>query len=75
MKNIKQWYLSTYKEDKELGNQISESATFEGLELNIPNVYDYINVLDSIVRERVFSELAERIGATYEYVYNEWRNN
>ena len=75
MKNIKQWYLSTYKEDKELGNQISESATFEGLEMNISNVYDYINVLDSIVRERVFSELAERIGATYEYVYNEWRNN
>lgn len=71
MKNIKHWYLATFHTDT-LGLEISELATFEGLENNLPNVYDYLNVGDSIIRERVFNELAKRLKVNYTVVYDKW---
>ena len=38
------------------------------------NVYDYIGVHDSIVRERLFSELVKQLDTSYDYVYNLWLN-
>lgn len=74
MKNsIKDFYKSTFPQDT-LGNDISEQAMFSNLENNIANVYEYIGVGDSMVRERVFAELAKRKGVEYRVIYNQWLN-
>ena len=72
--NIKNFYCKTYPTD-ELGVEINDKTTFVGL-LNVlhvgSNVYDYIGIGDSIVRERLFTELAESLNAPYDYVYYLW---
>ena len=72
--NIKTWYTSTFPTD-ELGSEINPQASFDGLKKNLPNVYDYIAVSDSLVRERVFSELAVRMNVSYDHIYYKWLNN
>jgi hypothetical protein len=75
--NIKQFYLKKYPTD-ELGVEINENANFTGLlnELFTSNdVYEYISVYDSLVRERLFTELSTILNCSYEYVYNLWLNN
>jgi hypothetical protein len=75
--NIKQFYLKKYPTD-ELGVEISENANFTGLlnELFTRNdVYEYINVYDSLVRERLFTELSAILNCSYDYVYNLWLKN
>jgi hypothetical protein len=74
--NIKQFYLESYPTD-DLGIEINENANFVGLlnELHIGgDVYEYIGVGDSIIRERLFENLAESLGTSYDYVYNLWLN-
>jgi len=75
--NIKEFYLNTYPTD-ELGVELIETATFVGLldvlHNNTKDVYDYIGVGDSIVRERVFERLAEILEMPYDYVYKLWLN-
>jgi hypothetical protein len=71
--SIKKWYCSFFPTD-ELGEEISEEATFEGVQINLGIVYDYLNVHDSIVRERVFEELSSRLGVPYKYIYDKWLN-
>jgi hypothetical protein len=72
--NIREFYLATYPTD-ELGVELNETPTFAGL-LNklITNadIYHYIGVGDSIVRERLFEKLAEELEVSYDYVYNLW---
>lgn len=68
---IKEWYKAMYADD-ELGEEINPNATFEGLENNIPDVYQYLDVADSVVRERVFEELSNRMDVPYVVVYNMW---
>lgn len=71
---IREFYLENYPTD-ELGLELNETPTFSGL-LNqlITNsdVYRYIGVSDSLVRERLFTKLAEELNTTYDYVYNLW---
>lgn len=74
IENIKNWYKSNFTTD-ELAEDINPTATFEELKNNLPNVYDYLDVADSIVRERGFSELADRMNVDYDVIYNEWLNN
>ena len=73
---LKDFYLNTYPTD-ELGTEINENAHFAGL-LNVlytnGDVYEYIGVDDSIVRERLFSELANSLEVSYDYIYNLWLN-
>ena len=75
--NIKEFYLNTYPTD-ELGVELIETTTFVGLldvlHNNTKDVYAYIGVGDSIVRERVFERLAEILEMPYDYVYNLWLN-
>ena len=74
---IKEFYLNEYPTD-ELGVELNENATFVGLldvlHNNTKDVYDYIGVGDSIIRERVFERLAEILEMPYDYVYNLWLN-
>jgi hypothetical protein len=75
--NIKEFYLNEYPTD-ELGIELIGTSTFVGLldvlHNNTKDVYDYIGVGDSLVRERVFARLAEILEMPYDYVYNLWLN-
>ena len=50
--------------------QVEDQATFEGLLENIQNCYHYIGVLDSVIRERLFDQLATIKKVDYEEIYN-----
>ena len=71
---IKEFYLNEYPTD-EMGVELNENATFVGL-LNClyegNDVYDYIGVGDSLVRERLFEELSKQLNKPYEFVYRLW---
>ena len=73
---IREFYLEKYPTD-ELGVEVNDGVTFSGL-LNVlftdGNVYEYIGVGDSLVRERLFERLAEELGTPYDYVYDLWLN-
>ena len=74
--NIKEFYLNTYPTD-ELGEELNENVTFNGLFNEIlegNDIYEYIGVVDSLVRERLFEELASQINETYDSVYDMWLN-
>ena len=73
-KNVREWYTETYPTD-ELGGRIREGLTWADLFERMRNreeVYDIIDVGDSIVRERVFGHLAELLCVPYDVVYNLW---
>ena len=73
---IKEFYLNEYPTD-ELGLELNENATFVGLLnclLEDNSVYDYFGVGDSIIRERLFEELARQLNKPYDYVYDMWLN-
>ena len=73
---IKTFYLETYPSD-EVGVELNWDITFTGLLHQLYNgigadVYEYIGVHDSLVRERLFERLAKLIDVDYDYVYNLW---
>ena len=71
---IKEFYLNKYPYDK-VGEELNKNATFIGL-LNClyegNDVYEYIGVGDSVIRERLFGNLADLLDKPYEYVYDLW---
>jgi hypothetical protein len=72
--NIRAYYLEAYPTD-ELGIELKETPTFSGLLNQLivgGDIYEYIGVSDSIVRERLFERLAEELEVQYDYVYNLW---
>jgi hypothetical protein len=75
--NIKEFYLNNYPTD-ELGIELRDDTNFTGLLNNLyttNDVYTYIGVGDSIIRERLFAKLAEILDTPYDYVYNLWLSN
>jgi len=72
--NIKEYYLENYPTD-ELGLELDGTTTFVGL-LNTlyegEDIYTYIDVIDSIIRERLFERLSVILNKPYEYIYNLW---
>lgn len=71
---IREYYLETYPTD-DLGIEINSEATFEGLFRELDNygdVYEYIGVGDSIIRERCFEKLADIMDVSYDEVYSQW---
>ena len=74
MNTIKEYYVENVPTDN-LGLELNETPTFPGLlnQLIVDgDVYRYIGVSDSVVRERLFEKLAESINVSYDYVYNLW---
>ena len=74
---VKEFYLKNYPSD-ELGKEINEDASFVGLLWTLQSkgdVYDFLGVFDSIVRERVFEELAKQLRLSYTTIYELWLNN
>jgi hypothetical protein len=71
---IRQFYLESYPTD-DLGLELNETPTFAGLLNQLivgGDVYRYIGVADSVIRERLFERLAEELEVSYDYVYNLW---
>jgi hypothetical protein len=71
---IKEFYLENYPTDS-LGLELNETPTFPGLLnklITSSDIYQYIGVGDSLVRERLFTKLAEDLEVSYDYVYNLW---
>ena len=74
---IREFYVAKYPTD-DMGDGINPTATFAGLLNQLivgGDVYEYLYVYDSIIRERLFEGLAEELNVKYEYVYNLWLNN
>lgn len=72
--NIKTYYLATFPTD-ELGSEINPQATFEGLYVTLDkyrDVYEYIGVMDSVIRERCFERLAQIMKCEYNVIYEQW---
>jgi len=72
--SLREYYLIAFPND-ELGTEIYPDVTFEGLFDTLDNyrdVYDYVGVYDSIVRERLFKRLSEVINVPYDYIYQQW---
>jgi hypothetical protein len=73
---IRNYYLEKFPHD-ELGLEINENATWVGLlkTLNTNGqVYDYLGVGDSLIRENCFAQLANLIGVNYNEIYYKWLN-
>jgi hypothetical protein len=71
---IKEWYLTKFPND-EMGKNISNTATFEGLfEVldGYEDAYNYLGDIDSLVRERVFAKLSQVMGVSYNEIYDQW---
>ena len=67
---IKEFYLNNYPTD-ELGIELNENITFSGLLNELfkgGDIYRYLNVWDSLVRERLFTKLSEELQSSYDYV-------
>lgn len=74
MANIKEWYLKNYPADK-LGLEIRDNATFSGAFNCLDNygdIYLYLGIWDSVVRERIFEKLASLAGVSYQYIKEQW---
>lgn len=67
---VRDWYMFQYPTDEE-GANIQAGATFADIMANPARVYDYIPS-DSIIRERVFRETANRYGVEYSEIYRRW---
>lgn len=75
--NIREYYVNKYPTD-ELGPQLNGDATLRGLFICLidgVDLYNYIGVSDSIIRERLFEKIAEEWNISYDCVYEIWINN
>lgn len=75
--NIRTYYLENYPDD-DLGREINKDATFLGLFRELVaarDIYKFIGVSDSLVRERLFDKLAKLLNEPYEYIYKLWLNS
>ena len=73
---VDDWYLQTFPDDK-LGVNIAHVKSSEVYQhmLNKEDVYEILegdDAIDSVIRERIFSELANRLNKDYDYVYDLW---
>jgi hypothetical protein len=71
--NIRDTYMALYPHD-ELANEINNVTfmeLFEALD-RYEDIYEFIGVYDSIIRENIFSMLAVIMDVEYEYIYDQW---
>ena len=71
---IKDWYVKAYPTD-DLGERLN--GTFKGALQTLlrgDDIYDYICVGDSLIRERLFSQLSKMLDVDYDEIYNVWLN-
>ena len=74
--DIKQWYATEYPDD-ETGDCLQEGNSFRDLfHVLVVSIetYEFLGCADSMIRERIFSELSSRMGVGYEDIYALWTN-
>jgi hypothetical protein len=72
--NIREFYIKAYPTD-ELGLELSTTATLVGMFAGLiegKDIYEYIGVSDSLIRERLFEKIAEEWNVSYDLVYKLW---
>jgi len=76
---VRDWYLANFPEDAEEGSRILKDVTFDDVFEALDTYEDIYETLfgdpmigDSIVRERVFTELADMAGYDYGVIYDQW---
>ena len=72
--NIREFYIKAYPTD-ELGLELSTPATLVGMFTKLiegKDIYEYIGVSDSLIRERLFEKIAEEWNVSYDLVYKLW---
>ena len=72
--NIREFYIKAYPTD-ELGLELSTTATLAGMFARLiegKDIYEYIGVSDSLIRERLFEKIAEEWNVSYDLVYKLW---
>lgn len=73
--NLREWYMATYPDD-EVGKTLNEETTFYDIFYALDNYQDVYDVIggdsDSLVRERVFEQLAIIMNTDYEEIYEQW---
>ena len=76
--SIKYWYGVAYPDDEWGESIITEGKDFTDLWLAIlqGKLGSMFNGgYDSLVRERLFTALARKMGVNYDFIYNNWLNN
>lgn len=71
---VRDWYMANYGSDA-LGAMIDPGLTFGDALAAVSlgsGFYDVLGAGDSLVRERVFAEIADRVGVSYDDVYDAW---
>lgn len=74
---VKEWYSRTFPTD-ELASELNANATFGSVRdaiMSGKDVYTELGSYDSVVRERVFRQLADVLDLPYKSVYNAWIEN
>lgn len=76
--HVRDWYMLNYPDD-ELAKEMRPETTFKDIVTALiknENVYnvlsDTIRGEDTVVRERVFTELADKLHIDYDVVYDAW---
>ena len=73
--SVKQWLLREYPEEEDFIVDMPEDLTFNDVHeklLNHEDIYETLNVGDSVIREKVFNGLVEATGYDYDYFYYLW---
>ena len=75
-KHIRAWYMKQFHGD-DLGADIRPDITFNSLYKALragygSMIYEFIGVGDSIIRERLFDQLAALLGVDCDIVYDLW---
>lgn len=75
---VKDWYIENFPDD-DLGERLNPKVTFQDvwktLEEDGSRVYKTLGAGDSVIRERVFTCLAQVYKVSYDTVYDMWLNN
>lgn len=72
--NVKDWYCTKHPSDS-LKDDINPDISFNDVVTTLKKgdeIYDLLEVNDSIVRERVFFEISQRMGVDYDVIYDMW---
>lgn len=71
---VSEWYKVAFSTDS-LGTEIDKNITFEDVAKTLiagKDVYEVLGVGDSVIRERVFEELAKIYEVDYGIIYGLW---
>lgn len=74
---VKNDYMENFPTD-DMGEHINETVSYYDIYMGMAegkDVYDMLNVGDSLIRERVFRRLSELLETEYETIYYLWLNN